>query len=81
MAHVPTSVPMPVNALCHDVNELNFTYCDLLDIENAIPIRTLEEIVRLNQIHTSSDYPRSEISGVKRDINGTIIVMPGIDIW
>jgi hypothetical protein len=72
---------MPVNTLCQDVNELKSTYCDLLDIENAIPIRTLEEIVRQNQIHTSSDYPRSEISGVRWDINGIIIVMPGVDIW
>jgi hypothetical protein len=72
---------MPVNTPCQSVTGFKHTYWDLLDIANVIPIRTLGGTVRLSQRHTSSDYPRTEMSGVRWDINGTIIAMPVVDAW
>jgi hypothetical protein len=64
---------MPVDA---GQNVTGFKYTDLPDIVNDIPIRALEQIVRVNQSHALSNYPISEISGVRYDINGAINAMP-----
>ena len=58
-----------------------YTFHDLPELANEIPTRTLQvvETVRTSQSEISSNYPRSEFSGVRYDVNGVIIVMPRID--
>lgn len=45
------------------------------DIVNDIPIRALEQIVKVKQSHALSNYPISETSGVKYEINGATNAM------
>jgi hypothetical protein len=49
-----------------------FKFTDLPVIVNDIPIRALGQLVSMNQSHASSNYPISETSGVKYDVNGPI---------
>lgn len=50
------------------------------DIVNDIPIRALEQIVKVKQSHALSNYPISEISGVKYEINGATNAMPKVTL-
>jgi hypothetical protein len=51
---------------------VGFKSTDSPDIVDDIPIRALKQLVNMNQSHASSNYPISETSGVKYDINGAI---------